>query len=211
MVEDAISLNAGADTRRPAPGDDPRRELRRTLRRRRREASPSERMAAAEAIAQRLLAHPRFPAEGYVAGYWAMQGEVPLHLLQMRLGEGRVWCLPCVQPDQSLLFAPWRPGDPLVSNLYGIPEPELAADSLLPASAMSLVVLPLLGFSRDGQRLGTGGGYYDRTLAFRQHRPATGPWLVGAAYSFQQVDPLPARDWDVRLDAIATERELIET
>jgi 5-formyltetrahydrofolate cyclo-ligase len=167
-------------------------------------------MAAAEAVADRLLGHPRFPATGYVAGYWAMQGEVPLHLLQMRLGEGRVWCLPCVQPDQSLLFAPWRPGDALVSNQFGIPEPDLAPGSMLPASAMALIVLPLLGFSRDGHRLGTGGGFYDRTLAFRKPGPSATPWLVGAAYSFQQIEPLPAREWDVRLDAIATESEWIE-
>jgi 5-formyltetrahydrofolate cyclo-ligase len=210
MVEDAI-LSAGAGTRAGSPQDDARRELRRTLRRRRRDATPAERMAAAEAIAGRLLGHPRFPASGYVAGYWAMQGEVPLHLLQMRLGEGRVWCLPCVQPDGSLLFAPWRPGDPLVTNRFGIPEPDLAPESLLPASRMDVVVLPLVGFSRDGQRLGTGGGFYDRTLAFRQHAPASPPWLVGAGYSFQQHEPLPAREWDVRLDAIVTERELLET
>ena len=211
MVEDAISLSAGADTPAADAMDHiSRRELRSRLRRRRREATPAERMAAAEGIAKNLLAHPRFPAEGYVAGYWAMQGEVPLHLLQMRLGEGRVWCLPCVQPDQSLLFAPWRPGDPLVSNQFGIPEPDVERASMLEAAAIAVVVMPLVGFGRDGQRLGTGGGYYDRSLAFRRHQPAP-PWLVGAAYSFQQVESLAAREWDVRMDAIATESELIET
>jgi 5-formyltetrahydrofolate cyclo-ligase len=201
-------LSAGADPR--SADDAGRSELRRHLRRRRREATPAERMAAAEAVAQRLLAHPRFPASGYVAGYWAMHGEVPLHLLQMHLGEGRVWCLPCVQPDRSLRFAPWRPGDALVANEFGIPEPDLAPGSTLAAAEMAVVVLPLVAFSRDGQRLGTGGGYYDRSLAFRRDAPAP-PWLVGAAYSFQQVDALSARAWDVRMDAIATESELIET
>jgi 5-formyltetrahydrofolate cyclo-ligase len=199
-------LSAGADIR-PA---DPRREVRRVLRQRRREASPAERMAAAESVAARLLAHPRFPAEGYVAGYWALDGEVPLHLLQMRLREGQVWCLPCVCPGNTLMFAPWRAGDPLVSNQFGIPEPDLDAASLLPAAEMAVVVLPLLGFGRGGQRLGTGGGFYDRSLAFRRDAPAP-PWLVGAAYSFQQLDDLSAQPWDVPLDAIATEKELIET
>jgi 5-formyltetrahydrofolate cyclo-ligase len=188
---------------------DPRRETRRALRQRRRAASAAERMAAAESLASCLLAHPRFPVEGYVAGYWAMDGEVPLHILQMRLGEDRVWCLPCVQPDGSLLFAPWRPGDALVSNQFGIPEPDLAPASLLPPREMAVVVLPLVGFTRSGQRLGTGGGFYDRSFAFRHGAPAP-PWLVGAAYSFQQLDALEARPWDVPLDAIATESELIE-
>jgi len=198
-------LNPGAD---PRPAD-ARRDARRALRQRRRQASAAERMAAAESVASRLLAHPRFPAEGYVAGYWALDGEVPLHLLQMRLGEGRVWCLPCVQPDGSLRFAPWRPGDPLVSNRFGIPEPDLDAASLLSATEMAVVVLPLLGFGRDGQRLGTGGGYYDRSLAFRRDAPAP-PWLVGAAYSFQELEALRSESWDVPMDAVVTEKELIE-
>jgi len=197
------------------PAADPRpanarREARRARRQRRRQASAAERMAAAESVASRLLAHPRFPAEGYVAGYWALDGEVPLHLLQMRMGEGRVWCLPCVQPDGSLLFAPWRSGDPLVSNQFGIPEPDLDPASLLSAADMALVVLPLLGFGRGGQRLGTGGGYYDRSLAFRREAPAP-PWLVGAAYSFQELADLQPESWDVPMDAVVTETELIET
>jgi 5-formyltetrahydrofolate cyclo-ligase len=200
MVEDAI-LNSGRA--------EPRREVRRGLRQRRREATPPERMAAAEAIATGLLAHPRFPAAGYVAGYWATEGEVPLHVLQMRLPEGVVWCLPCVQPGGTLMFGPWHPGDPLVANAYGIPEPELAPHSLLAPADMAAVVLPLVGFSADGHRLGMGGGYYDRSFAFRLDAPAP-PWLVGAAYSFQRLDSLPAQPWDVRLDAIATEQGILE-
>jgi 5-formyltetrahydrofolate cyclo-ligase len=188
---------------------DPRSEARRALRQRRLAATPAERIAAAEAVADALLAHPRFPASGYVAGYWAMQGEVPLHLLQMRLPAGLSWCLPCVQPGGLLMFAPWRPGDALVSNQFGIPEPDFEPASLLPPQAMALVVLPLLGFTAQGQRLGMGGGYYDRSFAFRQHAPAP-PWLVGAGYSFQRLDAWQAQPWDVRLDAIATDSEFIE-
>jgi 5-formyltetrahydrofolate cyclo-ligase len=200
-------LSAGPGQRNR--GVDPRRELRRALRQRRRDASAAARMAAAEAVATQLLDHPRFPTEGYIAGYWATDGELPLHLLQMRLREGQVWCLPCVQPDGSLRFAPWRSGDPLVSNQYGIPEPDLAPDSLLGARDMALVVMPLLGFTRTGQRLGMGGGYYDRAFEFRRHAKSP-PWLVGAAYSFQQLDALAAQEWDVPLDAIATEKEFLE-
>jgi 5-formyltetrahydrofolate cyclo-ligase len=189
---------------------DPRGEARRALRQRRREATPAERMAAGDAVAAALLAHPRFPSAGYVAGYWATHGEVPLHLLQMRLPQGLVWCLPCVQADGTLQFAPWRPGDPLVSNRYGIPEPELAIASLLPAREMALVVVPLLGFSAEGHRLGMGGGYYDRSFAFRKDAPAP-PWLVGAGYSFQKLETLATQPWDVRLDAIATEQGIFET
>ena len=189
--------------------DDPRRNLRRELRHRRRDATAAVRMATGEAVAQRLLEHPRFPSSGYIAGYWATHGEVALHMLQVRLGEGQVWCLPCVQPDGTLKFAPWQPGAPLVSNIYGIPEPELEDSSLLAPEDMALVVLPLLGFTRDCHRLGMGGGYYDRTFAFRREKAAP-PWLVGAAYSFQEIDTLEPQSWDVPLDAVVTEKEFIE-
>jgi len=166
-------------------------------------------MRAAEAIADQLQAHPFFAQTGYIAGYWAMAGELPLHVLQLRLRADQVWCLPCIQPDDSLRFAPWRPGDELVSNRYGIPEPALASGSQLSPEAMSVILLPLLGFTRGGQRLGMGGGYYDRSLEFRLRSPAP-PLLVGAGYAFQELPAMADDAWDVRLDAVVTELELIE-
>jgi 5-formyltetrahydrofolate cyclo-ligase len=138
-----------------------------------------------------------------------MGGELPLHVLQLRLPAGVVWCLPCIQPDDVLRFAPWRPGDPLVSNRFGIPEPDLGPEAQLEASDMALIVLPVLAFSSVGQRLGMGGGFYDRTLAFR--RGATPPpRLVGVAYAAQEAPRWDDEPWDVRLDAIVTERGMIE-
>jgi 5-formyltetrahydrofolate cyclo-ligase len=171
----------------------------------------TERMRAAEAIVAPLLALPELQAPGYLAGYWAMGGEVPLHVLQMRLPAHTTWCLPCIQPDGTLRFAPWRPGDPLVSNRFGIPEPDLAPTSQLEARAMAVILLPLLGFSRDGARLGMGGGFYDRTLAFRAASPSPPPpRLVGVAYAAQEVPAWPQDPWDVRLDAIVTEHGRID-
>jgi 5-formyltetrahydrofolate cyclo-ligase len=185
-----------------------KRELRDGLRAQRQALPASARMQAAEAIADHLQDHPAFAGPGYVAGYWAMAGEMPLHVLQMRLQPQLIWCLPCIQPDHSLRFAPWRPGDELVSNRFGIPEPSLASESLLPAEAMAVILLPLLGFSRAGGRLGMGGGYYDRSLGFRQRRPSP-PLLIGVGYAFQELPALPTDPWDIRLDAVVTEREFL--
>jgi 5-formyltetrahydrofolate cyclo-ligase len=191
----------------PGPRASEKRELRAALRSRRTALAASERMRAAEAIAQHLLTDPLLPASGYIAGYWAMAGELPLHVLQMRLGPGQLWCLPCIQDDNSLRFAPWRPGDPLVSNRFGFPEPDLAASSQLGADEMAMILLPLVGFSRAGARLGTGGGYYDRSLAFRLGQSAP-PLLVGVGYDFQELPSLPVEPWDVPLDAVLTESGL---
>ncbi len=181
-----------------------RKALRDTLRERRRQLPPTARIAAAEALCKRLLALPNAPNAGHVAGYWAMDGEIALHVWQLRLPTDVRYCLPVLGDDHLLRFAPWRPGEALVANRFGIPEPADAEP--LPADAMSMIVLPLVGFDAAGQRLGMGGGWYDRSLAFRRDRAAP-PWLVGAGFSVQCVEALPAEPWDVPLDAVCTEAD----
>ena len=181
-----------------------RRQLRQDLRTGRRALPAAARIAAADALANHLLALPFAPQSGYVAGYWAMDGEIALHAWQMQLPPGLTYCLPVLADGGRLGFAPWRPGDALVSNHHGIPEPDLSPAALLEAASLSLVVVPLVGFDEHGHRLGMGGGWYDRSFAFRHERSAP-PYLVGAAFALQQMPPLAAEAWDVRLDAICTE------
>ena len=184
-----------------------RQQLRQALKAKRNQISVSEKMAAAEAVAKLILA--QLPESGgTIAAYWACSGELPLHILQMRLPTNWIWCLPVVQADRQLLFAPWRPGDELVTNQYGIPEPTLAPSSCLRPYELSAVLVPLLGFTRLGQRLGMGGGYYDTSFSFRNNQP-TPPQLIGVAFACQEIDALNVQDWDVNMDAIATEHEWI--
>jgi len=194
-----------------------RAPLRAELRERRRAIPAPQRIAAAERLAERLLALPFLPEAGDVAGYWAMDGEIALHAFQLRLPPGLRWCLP-VLADDGLRFARWRPGEPLASNRFGIPEPAVDADALLEPRRMALVLLPLVGFDAQGHRLGMGGGWYDRAFAYRNDAtgaaaPRRPPWLVGTAFAAQQVDALAAEPWDVALDAACTERDtfLFET
>jgi 5-formyltetrahydrofolate cyclo-ligase len=182
-----------------------RKALRRTLRDRRRQLPAAARIAAAETLAARLLALPFAPAAGHVAGYWAMDGEIALHVWQLRLPPDVRYCLPVLGDDDLLRFAPWRPGEALATNRFGIPEPSEA--ETLPAEAMAMIVLPLVGFDSAGQRLGMGGGWYDRSLAFRRDRTARPPWLVGAGFAVQRIDALSAEPWDVPLDAVCTESD----
>ncbi len=182
-----------------------RKTLRIHLRDQRRALPAAQRIAAAQAIAGRLLALPFAPQQGHVAGYWAMDGEIALHAWQLALPAGVSYCLPVLHEGRMLRFAPWSAGRPLAQNRYGIPEPQVDAASLLPPDAMQLVVLPLVGFDAAGQRLGMGAGWYDRSFAFRRESPAP-PWLVGAGFGFQQLDAIEAAPWDVALDAICTER-----
>lgn len=185
-----------------------RTELRRDLKAKRSLLSVADKMAAAEIVANLIL--EQLPnTGGSIAGYWASAGELPLHILQLRLPSHWIWCLPVVQANRQLLFAPWRAGDDLATNQYGIPEPTLAPSSCLRPEELTVALAPLLGFTRQGQRLGMGGGYYDTSFVFRRNAPAP-PQLIGIAYACQEIEVLEAESWDVNLDAVVTERGWID-
>ena len=185
---------------------DERGALRRALRERRRALPAPERIAAADALAARLLALPFAPQSGHAAGYWAMDGEIALHAWQLRLPRTVRYCLPVLHADGTLRFAPWKPGEPLLANRHGIPEPDVPTGSLLRADQLDFVVVPVVAFDARGHRLGMGGGWYDRSFAFRRAQAAT-PRLVGAAFAVQQAGAIPTAPWDVPLDAVCTESE----
>lgn len=199
--------NGAHASRRLSPmNDDVRGALRRAMRARRRALPAPERIAAAAPLAERLLALPFAPRTGAVAGYWAMDGEIPLHAWQLRLPAGVRYCLPVLHADETLRFAPWSPGMPLAPNRYGIPEPQVSDDALLAPAELDLVVLPLVAFDARGHRLGMGGGWYDRSFAFRTTHPAP-PRLVGAAFALQQAEDIAPQPWDVPLDAVCTDSD----
>ena len=185
---------------------DERGALRRVLRERRRALPAPERIAAADALAARLLALPFAPQSGHAAGYWAMDGEIALHAWQLRLPRTVRYCLPVLHEDGHLRFAPWKPGEPLRANRHGIPEPDVAEASLLRADQLDFAVVPLVAFDVRGHRLGMGGGWYDRSFAFRRTHAAP-PYLAGAAFSLQRVEAIAAEHWDVPLDAVCTESD----
>ncbi len=186
--------------------------LRRRLRAARARLAPAERIAAANAVAERLEQLAEFLVDQRVAGYWAVGGELPLHAAVARLrARGQSYHLPVVAADHSMRFAPLLPNAALHANRYGIPEPHCAESELLAPGAVDLVLVPLTAFDRRGHRLGSGGGYYDRSFAFLREaaRPAS-PLLVGIGYSFQELPGIESQVWDVPMDYIATERELID-
>ena len=188
-----------------------RRELRQRLADQRRALAAPARIAAAQGLRRSLEQLPEYLTDSRVAGYWASHGELPLNLVIPPLvTRGQQFLLPVIGKGQRLRFAPWQSGDAVQPNRYGIPEP-VAPRELLEPFQLDLVLVPLLGFDRHGNRLGHGGGYYDRSFAFlnEQVRP-TEPLLVGIAYDFQELEIVDKEPWDVALDFIATDRELID-
>ena len=183
-----------------------RRALRREMRHRRRALSASNRRAAAWVLSKRLAGSRWFANSRTIAVYLPNDGEIDLLPLVARAWSmGKRMYLPKLF-GPKLWFLPFHARSTLAGNRFAIPEPVEPACRRIPPMFLDLVLFPLVAFDRFGNRLGMGGGYYDRTFeAVRRRTVWRGPKLVGVAYEFQRVDSLPAADWDIPLDAIVTE------
>ncbi len=186
-------------------------ELRQRLRRQRRALTPRQRRLAAAQLGRRLTRSSIFRNSHRIGAYLAVNGEMdPGPVIARALRQGKQVYLPCLGGfgPQRLWFRRYRgPGEPLRRNRFGIEEPRRSRR--LSAQALDLVLVPLVAFDDAGNRLGMGGGYYDRTFAFlRRRRRWQKPRLIGIAYQFQRVEQLQSEPWDVPLWGCATERRL---
>lgn len=183
-----------------------RKELRQTLRRSRRALQGLDRAWREAAVLEALRLHPFFRRARRIALFWPTDGEVDLRPLAYLTQPTQALYLPVLAQGSRLRFAPWQIGHPLRPNRFRIPEPRHHVTDLLHAGALDLILMPLVGFDDAGNRLGMGGGFYDRTLAFRlARRRWRKPLLLGVAFSLQRCPPLPVERWDVPLDGIVTE------
>jgi 5-formyltetrahydrofolate cyclo-ligase len=180
------------------------------MRGRRAALTPEYRREAALQVAAHAQEIPGAAQAQRIAAYLAVNGELDTHpLMEQFRATGKTLYLPILgaDPSDGLKFAPWLTGQLLYKNRLGIPEPEHGAADLLPPEELDLVFAPLVAFDAAGNRLGMGGGYYDRSFAFLRDG-ARGPLLTGLGYSFQQVENLPARPWDIPLAAVVTDSGL---
>ncbi|CBV40905.1 5-formyltetrahydrofolate cyclo-ligase [Halomonas elongata] len=192
-----------------------RRELRRELRRRRRELDPREQAAASRRLCHALRRLPEVFRARHVALYLPNDGEIdPTPLLPWLARRSARAYLPVLRPlaPNTLWFVHYHGDTPMVTNRFGISEPDTRHGAhrarRRAAWALDVVLLPLVGFDDDGQRIGMGGGFYDRTFAFTR-RPGPRPRLIGLAHDCQRVERLPTASWDVPLDAIVSDRRIL--
>jgi len=189
-----------------------RKTLRQQMRARRRALTSRQQLIAGRGLARQMVRQLWFIKARHVALYLPNDGEIdtrPLISLCRRMG--KTLYLPVLHPirHNRLWFVPYTETTPMKRNRYRILEPVLKRQPVRPAVALDLVLLPLVAFSADGGRMGMGGGYYDRTFAFRLNAKGMhGPRLVGLAHELQRVDQLPISSWDVPLDAIATDMRI---
>lgn len=187
-----------------APDQD-RDAIRREMRRARGALTPEQVNRAALALCERIRALPAYAGAATLTGYLAMPGEMdPLPAMRMALADGKRCYVPVIT-GKHLRFAPWTPDALLREADFGIREPAVATEQLLLPAALALVLVPLVAFDAGCNRLGMGGGFYDRSFA--GHQPGGAQTLAGIAHELQKVERLAAQPWDVPLDCVVTESD----
>lgn len=192
-----------------SPAD--RSALRNHLRTTRSALPASVQAASSRSIVARLESLFEVHQPATVAGYLAIGGELDVaEALAECRRNGRQTFLP-VLAGGSLVFSRFDDSTVFTPNRFGIGEPITRpgepTDHRLAPLELDMVLVPLVGFDLDCERMGMGGGFYDRSFARRQ-RHAPPPWLIGVAYECQRVDSVHPEEWDVRLDAVVTESNI---
>lgn len=181
-----------------------RQQIRQQIRQRRRALTPEQQTQFALQAADRMMAYTPVLLAQTVAVFLSFDGELDTRpLIDQLWRAGKRVYLPVLHPFSpgNLLFLHYHPSSDLVVNRLNIREPKLDVRDVLPLSQLDVLVTPLVAFDAAGQRLGMGGGFYDRTLQnWRQHRLQP----VGYAHDCQQVDALPTEQWDIPLPAVIT-------
>ncbi len=152
------------------------------------------------------MAHPKIIRAESVAVFLSFDGELDTSpLIQQLWQQGKRVYLPVLHPFRAghLLFLRYAPDTELVRNRLKIMEPCLDVRQVLPLPQLDILLTPLVAFDHQGQRLGMGGGFYDRTLQYR-NQMSRGPYPIGLTHDCQQVDALPVESWDIPLPEIIT-------
>lgn len=181
-----------------------RKQLRTELRQKRNRLTQVEQQQASEQLSASLLAMTN--SGDTLALYFANDGELSPNLaIEQLLQQGRQVAVPVMHAFRKgyLSFQLYNNESKMKQNSFGIAEPTLNSLTTVPLADIDYLFMPLVGFDLQGNRLGMGGGFYDRTLS-RIDLLTSKPKLIGLAHDCQQVEQLPIESWDVAIDMILT-------
>ena len=191
-----------------------RNVIRQKIRAARRALSNTEQQQASYQLLEKLIYQPRILKSQSFSLTLAYDGEIDvMPFIEWCWQQNKQVFLPVVHPSQTgqLLFLAYQPETKMMVNRYGISEPQLINDPMCPdeflgccsVNELDIIFTPLVAFDEQGNRIGMGGGYYDRLLS-PWFRNKTGPYPMGLAHDCQLLDSLPIQDWDVPLPEIIT-------
>ena len=186
-------------------------EIRKQIRSARRAVEPAIRQRQSSNICQTISELDSYQAASRVAAYLAFDGEAdPMELMVSAVDQGKQVFLPMiVGRSKPLAFAPWTPSTTMEKNRFDILEPVVDPSELISAEQLDFVVTPLVAFDERCNRIGVGGGYYDRTFAFlNEPERLKSIQLVGFAFELQKLPEIQPQEWDIRIDAVVTESQI---
>jgi 5-formyltetrahydrofolate cyclo-ligase len=193
-----------------------RTTLRQYIRTKRQQLSLSEQAQASYHLFTHLSQHDIIKSAKRIAIYLAADGELnALDFIHWCWKNNKEVYLPVIHPFSPghLLFLKYDDSTVMTHNHYGIEEPKLDVRHIVPVNEIDVVLTPLVAFDAKGNRLGMGGGFYDRTLAYwfekvkqakLDHKALEQikPYPIGIAHDCQEVDDIPAEHWDIPLPEI---------
>ena len=161
---------------------------------------------ATAAVCERICALVEYQQALKIAVYFAVNGEIGLTpMIDHALAQGKQIYLPNLD-QKTLRFSPYDHAQKMRINRFKLPEPDVTDDEMLEPNELDLVLAPLVVFDPNRNRIGMGGGFYDRSFAFRKEAGSRRPQLIGVAHELQKVARLEPEDWDVRLDMVVTDQ-----
>ncbi|MGA1189800.1 MAG: 5-formyltetrahydrofolate cyclo-ligase [Pseudomonadales bacterium] len=183
--------------------------IRRDLRARRRSLDVEAQTDAALNVRDLVHQLPEIQSAKTLAYYWPIDGEVsPIPLMKIHLKEGRRCTLPWIPdaPSSRLGFQLFTPTTRFHNDRFGIPSPSPNSSAVIEAEDHQVIITPCVGFTRQGARLGFGGGFYDRLFA----QLPRSVLRLGLAHHCQALPTdWKSNAWDQPLDIIVTDREVI--
>ncbi len=151
-----------------------------------------------------LESNPLFIKCSKIAAYIAVGGEIdPNPIMKLARDLGKSTFLPIIS-GELLRFAPVTSSTIMRTGKFKIPIPDYKEADLLSPENLDLVLVPLVAFDKNLNRLGMGGGFYDKSFSFRANN-TNKPYLLGVAHSFQKTTSLLTQPWDIPMDQIITE------
>jgi len=183
-------------------------QMRQHNRKRRAELGPQQLEQASAALAHKIISLDVYRQSQRLAVYFAVSGEIGLDpVIDHALAAGKQVYLPNLD-QQSLRFSPYFRQQKMRINKFRLPEPDVGDDEMLQPAQLDLVLAPLVVFDESRNRIGMGGGFYDRSFAMRKDGSVTQPVLIGVAHDLQKVERIVPQEWDVRLDMVVTDQAL---
>ena len=185
---------------------EPRKTLRANIRKQRRAISADQQDVFGRKILSLLIENKLLQTAKNIAIFISNDGEIETeHLIHWCWENNKNIYLPFVLPDEKgqLLFLNYTETTPMLSNKYGILEPKFDPTSEIDPSDLDVIFVPLVAFDKQGNRIGMGGGYYDRLLSALREQDKQ-PKIIGLAHDCQLVSQIPTESWDIPLTEIIT-------